>query len=141
MKGVRLMSKRITILIVGITVVSLYNSVAPALPTMGPPKAIAGMDQWMIGVNYSRSNMDLESWGDVRTVTLGTPFDDYSKFEIDGLESNMVLGQLSYGVHDNWDLFVHVGASDAADEIIEDPATGTGEEPAHCGLLSASIST
>jgi len=120
------MSRKIAILVVVLTVVSLCSSVALALPPMGPPKAMVGMDQWTIGVGYSRSNMDLETWGDVRTVTNGTPLDDYSKFEIDGLESNMVLGQLAYGVHDNWDAFVHLGAGDAADEIAEDPASGTG---------------
>lgn len=120
------MSKRIMMLAGVLAVVSLCSSVALALPPMGPPKAMVGMDQWVFGVSYSRSDMDLESWGDVRTVTLGTPLDDYSRFEIDGLETNMVLGRLSYGVHDNWDAFVHVGASDAADEIIEDPASGSG---------------
>ncbi len=125
LKGVRLMSKRIATLAVVIAVVGFYSSVVMALPTMGPPKAMIGMDQWVVGLNYSRSNMDLESWGDGRTVTAGTSLDEYKRFEIDGLESNMVLGQLGYGVHDNWDAFVHIGASDAADEIIEDPASGT----------------
>ena len=120
------MCKRITMLAVVLAVMSLCSSVALALPPMGPPKAMVGMDQWTIGVGLSHSNMDLETWGDVRTVTVGTPLDDYSRFEIDGLESNLVIGQLSYGVHDNWDAFVHVGAGDAADDIIEDPASGSG---------------
>jgi hypothetical protein len=126
LKGVRLMNKRIVMSTVVLTVVGLCSSVALALPTMGPPKAMVGMDQWVVGLSYSRSDMDLESWGDVRTVTLGTPLDDYTRFEIGGLESNMVLGQLGYGVHDNWDAFVHIGASDAADDIQEDPSSGTG---------------
>jgi len=121
------MSRRIATLAVVIMVAGFCSSVAVALPTMGPPKAMIGMDQWVVGLNYSRSNMDLESWGDQRNAPdVGPTLDDYTRFEIDGLESNMVLGQLGYGVHDNWDAFVHIGASDAADEIKEDPSTGTG---------------
>ncbi|UCF15731.1 MAG: hypothetical protein JSW59_20240 [Phycisphaerales bacterium] len=122
------MSKRIAMLAGVLTVVSMCSSVVLALPPMGPPKAMVGTDEWVVGVGFSHSNMDLETWGDVRNdPDVGPTIDDYTSFEIDGLESNMVLGCLSYGVHDNWDAFVCLGASDAADDIIEDPASGSGD--------------
>ena len=135
------MSRKITMLVVVLAVVSLCSSVALALPPMGPPKAMVGMDQWAVGINYSRSNMDLETWGDKGEVTtfIDDVFDpitsdDYTRFEIDGLESNMVLGQLSYGVHDNWDAFIHIGVGDAADDIIEDPEAGGSPGDRYTGL-------
>jgi len=134
------MSRKITILVVVLTVVSLCSSVALALPPMGPPKAMVGMDRWAVGINYSRSNMDLETWGDKREVQTIveiseiSTFDDYTRFEIDGLESNMVLGQLSYGVHDNWDAFVHIGVGDAADDIIEEPEASGSPGDRYTGL-------
>jgi hypothetical protein len=69
--------------------------------------------------------MDLEAFGDVRTVTIVT-FDDYTRYDIDGLESNMIFGNITYGVQDNLDVFVRLGVADAADEIAEDAAPPPG---------------
>ena len=122
------MEKRIALLVVALVVVSMISSVAVALPPMGPPRATAGQDQWLVGIEYSRSEMALESWGDIQTEVVGPAiiFDDYTRYEIEGLESNMVFGAVTYGVQDNLDVFLRLGAADAADELAEDPASGTG---------------
>lgn len=119
------MEKRIPLLVGTLVVVSMIGSVALALPPMGPPRATAGQGQWTIGIEYGRSEMDFEAFGDVRTVSI-VPFDDYTRYDIDGLESNMIFGNLTYGIQDNLDVFLRLGAADAADEISEDPASGTG---------------
>ncbi len=121
------MEKRIALLVVALVVVSMISSVALALPPMGPPRATAGQNQWTIGVEYGRGEMDLEAFGDVQTEVVGVVVeDDYTRYEINGLESNMIFGNVTYGVQDNLDVFVRLGAADAADEIAEDPASGTG---------------
>ena len=120
------MEKRIAVLVVALVVISMFSSVALALPPMGPPRATAGQGQWTIGAEYGRGEMDLETSGDVRTVTAGTPANSRTKYDIEGLESNMFFANLSYGIHDTWDVFVRLGAADAADDIAEDPPSGTG---------------
>lgn len=121
------MEKRITVFVVALALISTFSSVALALPPMGPPRATAGQDQWTVGVEYGRGEMDLEAWGDVQTNVVSVVVnDDYTRYEIEGLESNMIFGIVSYGVQDNLDVFVRLGAADAADEIAEDPASGTG---------------
>ena len=128
------MEKRIAVLVVALVVIGMFSSVALALPPMGPPKATAGQEQWTIGAEYGRGEMDLETWGDLRTAVdfpIGPPNveDDYTKYDIEGLESNMVFANVSYGIHDNWDVFVRLGAADGEgdiDDIDENPASGTG---------------
>jgi len=124
------MEKRIAVLVGALVVVGMFSSVALALPPMGPPRATAGQEQWTIGAEYGRGEMDLETSGDVRSVLdpggLSLVTDDDTKYDIEGLESNMVFANLNYGVHDNWDVFVRLGAADAADDIKEDPSSGTG---------------
>ena len=120
------MEKRIAVLVVALVVVSMFSSVALALPPMGPPRATAGQGQWTIGAEYGRGEMDLETSGDVRNVIFGTAFERSTEFDIEGLESNMFFANLSYGIHDNWDVFVRLGAADGEGVIDEDPPSGTG---------------
>jgi len=120
------MEKRTAVLVVALVVISTFSSVALALPPMGPPRATAGQEQWTIGAEYGRGEMDLETSGDVGSVTLGTPVNSRTKYDIEGLESNMVFGNVCYGIHDNWDVFVRLGAADGEGVIDEDPPSGTG---------------
>ena len=120
------MEKRTTMLVVALMVVGMCSSVVLALPPMGPPMATAGQGQWTIGAEYGRGQMDLETSGDVREVIPAIPLTTVSqtRFDIEGLESNMIFGNLCYGIQDSWDVFVRLGAADAADEIVEDPPNG-----------------
>jgi hypothetical protein len=118
------MEKRTAMLVVVLAVTSMFSSVALALPPMGPPRATAGQDQWTIGAEYGRGEMDLETSGDVQEVLLGSAFERSTDFDIDGLESNMFFANLSYGIHDSWDVFVRLGAADGEGEIDEDPGNG-----------------
>ena len=120
------MEKRIAVLVVVLAVTSMFSSVALALPPMGPPRATAGQEQWTVGAEYGRGEMDLETSGDVGSVTLGTPVNSRTEYDIEGLESNMFFANLSYGIHDSWDVFVRLGAADGEGEIDENPASGTG---------------
>ena len=116
------MEKRTVKLVVAFVAVGMCSSVALALPPMGPPKAMVGQDQWTVGVGFSHGEMDLDARGKGRENP-GTGIWSnlaYDKYEIEDLATNIVLGTLSFGVSDSWDVFVSVGGADAEDDITED---------------------
>ena len=117
------MQKKIASLAVGLIIVGACSSAVSALPAMGPPKALVGQDQWSIGLGYSYSQMDLEATGNSREDTGTGEWADSgwlgSKHDIKDLTSNLVLGQLGYGVAQNLDLFLCLGVSDAKDDLKE----------------------
>ena len=54
--------------------------------------------------------------------------DEFSTFyaqpiTLEDFETNMFFGTLGYGICDNWDIFVRVGAADAQDDVVLHPAT------------------
>lgn len=119
------MEKKIALLPFIIMVVSVCSLPALALPPMGPPKAIFGQNQWAIGFEYAHQEMNLELFGKVREdLGAGWLPCDYTKYKIEDLTSNMFLGSLGYGICENWDAFVYVGAADSEDEITESLACG-----------------
>ncbi len=128
------MEKRIAWFAVIFMVLTFSSTIVLALPPLGPPRARLGQDEWAIGIEYGRSDMDLETWSDVTDIIAGTPQYDYTKFKINGLESNMVFGKLAYGVDDNWDAFIRLGVVDGKDEIVEDPSAGGGTAERYDGL-------
>ncbi len=128
------MKKRTAILVVALMAVSMCNSVALALPPMGPPRATVGQDQWTVGVEYGRGEMDLETSGTTRSVTGVTPVTSKTKFDIEGLESNMVFANVGYGIFDNWDVFVRVGGADDSGTIAEDPPPNGGTGSTYTGM-------
>ena len=120
------MSKRIAMLAGVVMVVSLFSSVALALPPMGPPKAMVGQDQWTLGLGFSHGEMDLEAHGEGREDQgFGFVAAELDKHQIESLTTNMVLGSLGFGVSDSWDVFVSVGGADAKDDITEELASGS----------------
>jgi hypothetical protein len=87
---------------------------------MGPPIAVLGEGQWSIGGEFAHEQIDLQGTGMFQSVFLLDPaetFDFVETQQIQDLELNMFFGTLAYGVCDNWDLFVRVGAADAQDDI------------------------
>ena len=118
------MRKAMASLTVGLIIVGACSTVASALPAMGPPRAMIGMDQWSIGLGYSYSQMDLEASGKSREDPGSGVWSPWlsSKHDVLDLTSNIVLGQLGYGVADNLDLFASLGVSDAQDELKESTA-------------------
>ena len=122
------MEKRIALFIVCFIVVCLFGSVVVALPPMGPPKALLGQDQWEVGVEYGRQNMDLEAVGKVIETQVNSGFVTTRKGQhnINDLKSNIIMGKAGYGINDNWDAFVRLGVIDAKgdmERIFPDNAT------------------
>ncbi len=117
------MKKKITLLVAALVIVGVCNSVVSALPLMGPPRALIGQDQWNVGLGYSYSQMDLEASGKSREdAGVGSweliPWQG-SKHDIKDLTSNLVLGQIGYGVSESLDVFLCLGVSDAQDDMKE----------------------
>lgn len=121
------MSKRTALFVVIFILIGLSGSIVMALPPMGPPRAVVGQDRWAFGVGFSHSKMDLEAFGEAREDPDGAGWlpASFAKHKIEDLTSNMVLGRLSYGVHDTLDVFACVGLSDARDDMTEELATGS----------------
>jgi len=109
---------QLAVVIIMLTVVC--SSPALALPPMGPPKATLGENQWAVDFKYAYQEMDLELNGKVReNLGAGWSQNYLTKYTIEELTSNMFLGSLGYGICDTWDVFVHLGAGDAKDDIAE----------------------
>ncbi len=118
------MQRKLASLTVSLIIVGACSSVVSALPAMGPPKALVGQEQWSIGLGYSYSQMDLEGSGKSREDPGSGVFGPWlsSKHDVQDLTSNIILGQLGYGVSENLDLFVSLGVSDAQDDLKESTA-------------------
>jgi len=111
-----------------VVVVGLFSSVTFAGGPLGPPKALAGRGKWLVDVEYAHENMDLKACGKREYLYLLTEGDwvpDYFRARIEDVRLNMFFGSLAYGLCDNWDVFVRVGAADAKDEVINE---GSGEK-------------
>ena len=115
------MEKRIALFAVTFMIVGASGSAVLALSPMGPPKAMLGQDQWAAGIDYANATMDLEASG---TDIIDIVYDPElhittrkSKCNIKDLESNIVLGRVSYGISDNWDAFLRLGVADAKGDI------------------------
>jgi len=113
------------VLVGGILVTAFLGSAAFGGAPVGPPMALMGEGQWGVGIEFGMEEMDLSASGTM-TETAGlsvTATDEL--FDVEDLESNMIFGNLAYGICDNWDVFVRLGAANAEDDI----RTGPGEVP------------
>lgn len=113
------MEKRTSLLIFVLIVICLFGSVAYAMPPMGPPKAMLGQDRWDIGLEYSRSTIDLEAVGTVQDIIVAPLFVTAREGEhnINDLKSNLVMARAGYGLNDAWDAYVRLGVADAKGDI------------------------
>ncbi len=90
------------VLFVLLLVLGLAGS-ALALGPLGPPTASLKQGQWGVAAEYAFSDSDVE----VEGVTL------------EGLESNVFLGQIGYGISDVWELYGLAGAADHDSDNLE----------------------
>jgi len=99
---------------------SVGSSTAFAGAPMGLPVATLEEGQWSVSAEYAHDKSDMEASG-----RLCYAFADISwaqDFEIEDLTSNMFFAAASYGICDNWNLFVRLGAADATDDVVLVPA-------------------
>ena len=89
------MEKKLLLVAVVLMVVALAGSAVLALAPMGPPTAGLKTGQFRVGVEYSYSDVDMELDGE----------------ELDGVSSNMIFGNLGYGIMDDWEVFVRLGVA------------------------------
>lgn len=114
------MERRKEQLVVVIILAGICSLPALALPPMGPPKATLEKNQWAVDFKYAYQEMDLELNGKAReNLGSGWLSWDFTEYRIINLTSNMFLGSVEYGICDNWNVFGHVGAADAEDEMKE----------------------
>lgn len=108
------MEKRILLLVVILMGVGLWSSAALALPPIGPPKAGLDKDQLSAAFEYGYSDMDLKGTGELKAEAPTAPWSGSFKWEgeIEDFKSNMYFGNLGYGITDNWEAFVRLGAGD-----------------------------
>ena len=90
------MSKKLSLVVVILTALVLTGS-ALALAPMGPPTAGLKTGQFRAGVEYSYSNVDMKLEGD----------------KVNNVTSNMIFGNLGYGIMDEWEAFVRLGVANA----------------------------
>jgi len=85
---------------------------------MGVPMATLEEGQWTLGLGYGYGETDWEAHGlRVQTPDGGSSTYTAEFIDLEGLRTRVVLGGLAYGVCDNWDLFLRLGASDVRDNI------------------------
>ncbi len=98
---------------------TILSSTAVTAATMGPPMALMGQDQWGVGIEYGRQNIDLQASGTLRAfyTAEAIPVDVAERLRIEDLTANMIFATLAYGVWDDWDVFVRLGAADADADV------------------------
>jgi hypothetical protein len=107
-------------LAVVVAVVGVLCSVALALPPMGPPRGTLRQGQFSAGFEYGYSDMDLEYSCKMKITAVNAddpddiPYDESGKDsgKLEDFKTNMFFGNIAYGVVDNWDVFVRLGAAD-----------------------------
>lgn len=95
-----------------VVVVAASASAALALPPMGPPMATLKQGQFSAGLQYGYSDMDLEVDVKGAFTAPGVDLAEKESGPLEDFKGNMFFGRLGYGVTDNWEAFVRLGASD-----------------------------
>ncbi len=118
------MTHQKALLAIGLASMAVLASTALGGAPMGPPMALLGEGNWGFGAEYGHESMDLQASGTLGAVYDNVPFEFVETIEIDNLAMNMFFATLGYGVCDDWDIFVRLGAADAQDDM-----TGKGNIP------------
>lgn len=95
------------------------RSVVLALDPMGPPVAGLKKGRFGAGAEYSNSTMDVklnEGKGNWRRyqdgVLIGSASGELPSYVIKNLSLNKAYANLGYGITDNWEIFLRLGAAD-----------------------------
>jgi hypothetical protein len=100
------------IAIVVVVGVCAITSVAVALPPMGPPMVTLKQGQFSAGFEYGYSDMDLQADFKFVSTAPGLSVLGKESVPLKDFKSNMFFGRLGYGVSDNWEAFLRLGAGD-----------------------------
>jgi len=114
------MGKKIPLFTLVSVALGLCCSAAPAGSPMGPPRALVGHHRWVVDFEYAHQKIDLGTCGQCResyALDWNESFPSFREFKIEDLKSDMFFGSLGYGIRENVDVFVRLGAADARDEI------------------------
>ena len=85
---------------------------------LGPPMATLEKGDVSFAFEYAHENMDLSVDGTcIESIVSGGSNAYKQKFEIDDLEANMFFARLTYGLTDQWDVYVRLGAADGQDDL------------------------
>jgi hypothetical protein len=115
------MGQRRKVAVLSVVMGPLLASVAAGTVPVGPPLAGLEEGRWAIGLEYGYGEIDLHAYGTYVTAMSGVnPVTAAELLDIRGLRTNTILGNLAYGVCDNWDLFLRLGLADAQDDVIPD---------------------
>ena len=96
-----------------IMLVVLCAANAVAFDLMGPPTAQLKQGQFSGGVEYVWSETDV----DVDNITIGGV--SFKSFTLDDIKSNKVYSNFGYGMNDDWEIFLRLGAADTDDSSFE----------------------
>ena len=104
--------------ILGVSLALVWcEAVRGGVPT-GIPMATLQEQQWSVGLGYGYQQADYEAHGlNVRTPDGGDSSYSAEFIDLHGLRTHLALGTLAYGICDNWDVFCHLGVSDAQDNL------------------------
>jgi len=98
--------------------VVVLAATASAQPPMGPPMAVLEERQWAFGAEYGHREADFKAHGTyVERLDGADPASAFERGTIDDLTSHVIFARLSYGICDNWDVFVRLGLADARDDM------------------------
>ncbi len=112
-----------------VVVVTLLCSVSFAGGPLGPPMSVLNPGQWAFDVAYFYEKMDLYGCGKFSEMGAEPNSEDpnlwdwgfsdagLSKLKLSGFKTNAILGSIEYGLCENWDIYVRLGAADAKADI------------------------
>jgi hypothetical protein len=112
-------------LVTALLTLSVCTSAALGGAPMGLPIATLEEGKWSLGGEFGHEQIDLEASGKSTERWPTFSLSQRQKFEIEDLTSNMLFGNVAYGICNNWDVFIRVGAADAADDIV---ISGVGQD-------------
>jgi len=111
--------KKRSFFLFGLLAVGLSSSVALALDPMGPAVASLKKGQYSAGVDYSHSTMDVElnegkgSWRQYQnSILIGSASGKLPSYTIENMSLNKVYANIGYGIANNWEAFLRLGAAD-----------------------------
>jgi len=127
------MTKRILLLAVVFIMIALGSSASLALDFMGPPTPDLKQGQFSAGLDYTYSEMNLKfnenktNWQYYRFGVPGNSgVEKLPSKTVKNFRTNKIFAHLGYGLTDNWDVFLRLGATNVdfkTDELFDDDSS------------------